>query len=502
MIVLMALSAPLYLAWSWGDEIGQLGNDGADYMMMAHHYAHDSLDDAVYSNTAALSRFPPLYPLLLVWTHSYTDLHWAHLTTTIFLLLALVAFYLWQLGEGIPEIQAAALVLLVAFTPESWLAALSVQSEYLYLLLSFLALSLMTRFQRHGQINALYGAAIMVALAALTRTAGVALYAPLLLALYRAPRKVSLLAAGAAILPMVLWHLLHQAQLGYGSALAAAYSSGFLHGLYRQLTTELPALRQGFANNFLIGDQFRFIADALGLVCLLSVAHRVSRLEADGIYVAAYLLLLLIWPFPEEASRFLWVVIPIGLGQVLLLPGFKSHGAKASQSFGITACLLMAITLVMTAPTLCHIASRYIAADKSSTPGAWGFVSWYGSDSRKAEESVSIQVTLIDALRRIPEIVPQDGCVLSVRPEWIRYYSHRKSSFPPLNSTPEPFFHIGIHDSGCDFIFAISSITSRYPLPMFPMDRIGDEVDVASYSLLPSDSSDRVRLLSLLAKFK
>ena len=78
------------------------------------------------------------------------------------------------------------------------------------------------------------------------------------------------------------------------------------------LARELPALRDGFALNFTRGGQLPGAPFyALGATCLLASLLRGLRLRPEAVYLLAYLLIVLFWPYPEEAQRFLWVILPL-----------------------------------------------------------------------------------------------------------------------------------------------------------------------------------------------
>jgi len=52
---LLVFVAASYFAWTWQADLGQLGTDGPNYLMMANHYAHGKSADPVYSDNAAYS---------------------------------------------------------------------------------------------------------------------------------------------------------------------------------------------------------------------------------------------------------------------------------------------------------------------------------------------------------------------------------------------------------------------------------------------------------------
>lgn len=500
LIALLVLAAFCYLAWTWDAQIGQLGTDGPNYLMMADHYAHGNMADPVYADVAAYSRFPPLYPLLLAWCHASDDFHLIHMVTTACLILALLAFYAWLFVEGLSSAQCTLLVLLFAALPGSWLAGLVVQSEYLYLMWSLLAIALLAAYQRNHLINALYGAAIVIALATLTRAIGVALYIPLLLVLLRAPRRAAILALVVSLLPLLIWSLLHRSKVSYTDALGLIYSGDHWGILRSQLAKELPALRNGFGGNFLLHSPLQPLADVVGLICLAGTSLRTIKLKPDALYTTANLLILLVWPYPEEAQRFLWVLVPFLIAQPLLAFSDWRSEMPSSPMPRLLTCILSASVLGMIIPAFALASDRYRAAAYTDLPEAWTFVSWYGEDADHAWDVVSIQTAIINSMRRITEDVPANDCVISTRPDLINYFGRRRSYFPPLNSTPDPNFDRQLRAPGCHFVFGMSSADWRYPATMFPMGRLGKNLDVVFYNSIPAASADKFKLTSILAR--
>jgi hypothetical protein len=474
-IALLMLLAPLYLAWSWSGQVGVLGNDGPAYLMMAQHYQPGAVRDPVYTAAAVVSKYPPVYPLALAMLQA-SELHRAHAVTTVFLLFALLAYYRWLCREGLPRAQAAALVLLFALLPGSWLTGLLIQSEYLYLLLSVLALGAMAAYQRSQNREWLLAAAISVAAACLTRTIGITLFLPLLMVMRAAPRRSALLAMLAAVAPLAIWHLLHRSPQGYSDELQGGYARSGMDMLWRQLATELPALRRGFADNFLLSDPLRPLADGLGVLCLVSVAWRIRGATADGLYVLASLVVLALWPYPDEARRFIWVLLPILLGQLLLT--VRSLVVIDLRWQTLPPAVVMIVIALLIAPGLMLMVHRYSAARDSATPEAAHQVLWYASDTAQAEYAVDVQLSMIGTLSHLQDVVPASDCVIATRADIVNYFAHRRTAYPPAPQTPEADFAGQLRGTGCHYVFSIIATDPGGHLsPLYPLTRIPGQFD-------------------------
>jgi hypothetical protein len=483
-LVILVL-APLYLLWSHNDQIGEVGSDATDYLIMAQSYAPGHRVDAAVAQAAAVSRFPPLYPLTLAWTGSAFDLLRAHAVTTAFLLAALVVLYAWLVDEGLSPAQGALLGLAFAALPVTWLTGLLIHSEYLYLLTSLLAIALLCRCSRQPRDELLYAAALTVAVAALTRTVGVALYAPLGIAALRSRRRSGLLAMVVAVAPVLLWHFLHQSRHSYSTALEMYYGGGNSQRLLDQLAQQGAALYRAW-HGLVAPWLSRFAAgvavvDVYGALCVAAVVWRAARLRADALYLLPYLGILVIWPYPEVMDRLLWSVLPLLLVQpLLLLHGVSPETKRASMAAGALA-LVSAALLLQSVPEIGRCATLFRDAPYSAVPGVRGLEGWYSADRAHAMDRVSAQVGLIASLRTIAERVPQGDCVIATRTDLVTYYARRPAAFPPLASVPDPYFMRLLRAPGCRYVFMYSSGDGHFPVPLHPLQRIRGVAHVLGY---------------------
>ncbi len=500
-LLVLLLVAGLYAAWTRSDGLGQLGRDGPRYMMMAEHYSIYRRPDPIYSEMAAFSHLPPLYPMALAWTGASDNLFRAHLVTSLFLLLALAAYSAWLRRLGASLEQSALLMLLFAVLPGTWLTALLIQSECLYLLLSLLALALMAAYRNSGQQQQLYGAAIAIGAACLSRTVGICLLPALLLAARRAPPRTIAVALATAILPALAWHFLHHSDMDYGSQLQSLYGGHGWQTLLGQLMTEPPALRQGFEANLQNIGSLGPLADALGLLCLASMLVRAARLEPDGAYLAAYLAILLLWPYPEEAKRFVWVALPVFLAQPLLLIVSLRRAAPPQHFPAPAVAVLAGALLCLILPPLTEGAGRYWSAPYSDIPNAAVMVSWYESDPLRSRKLVTMENAFVSAMQLIPMEVAESDCVIATRPDLVGYYSHRHSKAPPLNSLPDPYFAAMARRSGCNYAYGMAFKDSIFPIPLHPLPRLEADTETV-YVIAVTDEATGVRdILAALARF-
>lgn len=488
-----AVATVAYLLWTRSDGIGWFGGDGVNYVLMAQHYAHAGIDRSVTA-AAAYSRFPPLYPMLLAWLGTADSLRAIHAATTAFLLAALLTQYAWLRAAELDVNRAALAGLLTAVLPGTWLNGLLVQSEYLYLLWSVLALLLLAMHRRSGKDTLLYGTALAIVAATLTRTIGVTLVPALLLACRGRPFRVIALTVALVLLPLLLWYGLHSAAGdGYGDALAERYHDVGPGLLFRQAAEMAPALVRGFADNFTDLPALRILALAWGALCLVAAGTRALCLQADGIYALSYLGLLLWWPFPSEAQRLMWVLVPVLLAQPLLA---APAAARRLLPFAAAATIL-----AMAVPAIAYAASRYAMAPfLSQVAGTRGYLHWYTDRSADAPLHIGAEAGLVDALRRIPQFVPESECVISVRPDLVNYYGQRRSVFPPRTAVVEPAFSTALNAGHCTAVVATRFVDTRFQDVMYPLGRLDGRFEVLDYLDLSIPASTPPQTFYLLAR--
>jgi hypothetical protein len=203
---------------------------------------------------------------------------------------------------------------------------------------------------------------------------------------------------------------------------------------------------------------------------------------------------LLVWPSPWEAKRFLWVVLPVLLAQPLLL----AAALRRPRLREGTAALLAALALAMALPAVAFAGERYReAAYTDLPPEARDMSLWYRPDPASAREAVESQLAMIGAMRLLAQAVPAGDCVIAIRPEWINYFGHRRSMPPPLNSVPDPGFTTMILQSGCHYAFGLGSNDVIFPA-LHPLQRLGAHARTVYVSRLGGPQGDAYVMAALV----
>ena len=490
--LVLGVSAPLYLFFTHSGEIISSFSDSPIYLLTARHFADPSAP--MYGDIAAQSQFPPLYPLLLALTGGGASVPQAHAATTLMLLLAFLALYGWLRKLDVAADAAAAAVLIAALLPGLYAFALLVMSENLYLLLTVLALALLT--PPTPSLRSLAGAAALVCAAALTRSVGVLLFLPLALTALRSPRRPQACAVVAvAFIPVVLWSALHKPPVSYVDALKVIYGVDPIGTLIRHISDQAPGIIAGIAEDLGGPGRSHGFADVVCVLLLACAAVRAIRLQPAGVYVAAYLCVMLIWPYPTELARLALVILPLMLVQsIAIAMTLPAQGRRWLASGGVAASLLFLV------PILLADAARFREAADSGLEHARNNPFWYDTDNDRALWRVKVNDATAAALTRIGDFVPADDCVYILRPALVTFYSGRRGVVPPLEETDDDRFTRRLQQMGCNYILLRDSDSPSGTLRMFPSSRIRVDLEGVDAGTLEWPGRADPVVISILAK--
>lgn len=500
-VLAFALLSFAYVAWAFTPELGGFGGDNAIYLLSADYLSPFSPRSALSESYFASSQYPPVFPLVLGLTGAQDNLLVAHLAVTFFLLAALFVLYKWQRLLKISPWAAFTLTLLFALSPGTYLHTLEILSENLYLLLSLLGLFMYQRAESTGRQRWLFGAAIAIAIATLTRTAGVTLLAALLVHLLLSGRsRRNLIAAIVAITPVATWNLWRGGG-GYAASLATTYSTHPLATFVDRLDLQAKALWYGWVDNFVAIPplEIGIAISAFGVLCLGGLAVRLYMRRLDALYVAFYLSLMLIWPFPGESQRFVFVVLPVMMAQGIWLLSNLPHPAFIRSSLVLAPQVVVLAGLALVAlPQLLLQLDRFatpLPAELSSFRHTAG---WYHVDPSIAAYQIQHSAKIVTALKTAESFVPNNDCILSIKPSIVSYYTKRQSKSPPGSATPLPEFQRELAERGCSYLFLVAFSSPTFNQPFYPLDRLNGQVTVLAETRLAGPDSPVIAVLTKL----
>lgn len=486
-VVLVALAAG-FGVWTWSDQLASLGGDSAVYVLTARAYAPYMPASEVASELARNSLFPPLYPVLLALSGGAADLHLAHAATTLALVAAFAGLYAWLVAIGVSSPLATVGVAAFALLPGTLTQSLHLQSESLYLAFALWSLAVLARALRSGRTTLWWLAGGLIAAALLTRAAGLALLAAYAVALWRGRPRGALLMLAAAVAPSIAWSLWHRPARSYSGSMLSMYAQAGPAEFWRRLSENATAIYDGILMNWLQTTSLMAIVVALVVVSAVAALVRVRRMEPDAWYAAAYLAMLVLWPFPGESVRFAWVLVPLLIGFVLSAVGVDQAPAPALRKalpWAVTACLaLIAI------PSGVLNLQRFLHPVGREYPVVRALPEWYDADIRDALKQAQTHVGFVGALQHLGREIPEGDCVLSIKPALVMFYTGRRSVAPPLPSVDAAAFAAGLKASSCGFALLLPAASPTYRVAYYPMERLEPAVEVVAERTVWSDGAE------------
>jgi hypothetical protein len=494
-VAALGFLAAAYVPWTWSDQLAGLGGDSAVYVLTARHFAPYVPADPVAGSIADESQFPPLYPALLAAGGGAIDLHLAHLVTTACLLAAFAAFYGWLVVLGLSRGMAAVIVALFAVMPGTFQQALQLKSESLYLALTLAGLALLGGASRARpdatgawRATALFGAAL------LTRSAGVALLPALLVVLVRTRPKRWYWMPPLLLLPAVLWSVQRHAEAGYGQALAA-YWVVPLPTVARQLSVNADAIVAGLASNALQTQTLSWVLVPLALISCAVLAHRLLRGQPDAWYAGAYLAMIIAWPYPSEAQRLGWVVLPLLLGYSVwgACQGAAAIPALARPVRAGLRWLAPLVIAVLIVPQFLFLVQRRFDPVAQQQPMLAQLPEWYGADAAAALAQARAHLEMAAALEELGPAIPPGQCLISIKPSTVAFYMRRDSFVPPFEWVDAGKFNGWIGRAPCRYYLLLAATEPpQFTSDYYPRDRLGERLEIMDLRTSVSDPGHRV----------
>lgn len=496
---LLAL-AGLY-AWLTGyDDLGAFRGDGLIYLQTARHYAPHWPDDPIAAIWADVTQFPPAYALLLAASGGIFDFRLAHFATTLCLLAAFAMTYAWLLTAGVARTRAAAAAALVGIAPGTFLQSLFLHPEGLYVALCGAALLLLVLAERSSWPGWLWCAAAAIAAAILTRTVGIALLPALAAALVRARTPHWPLLLAVAILPGAAWNLAHRNEWSYSDTLTSTYLGASLESIVGTIRATVVAAATGLVDNLVRAGPLRGLAGVLAGIAGAVTLWRLKQGRPDAWYVASYLVILALWPYPQEAERLAWVLVPFVIGYVAWAGERLAALAPAVRVRMPLAWLPLAVLALALLPEFALLMGRALHPLARATPAYRHHPEWYVPDLAQAWSLADLRVHTARALRRFEARIPQDACVFTTLPYVIAsFYVPRDLRVPPAEGADDETFGHVLRQSGCAYVLFTFQIDPRGGITtrLYPLERLAGRVEIVDeeYS---SDGKALVAALGVL----
>lgn len=458
-------------------------SDSIDYLVLSEYYSRYFRDHVPAYAVAFFgqSRFPPLYPLLLATVDaSPTQVAPAMWLDLAIALLATLATTAWYLATMRPAWAAALLALVGSAAAAPLLLVMNPVSE------PFLQLLLMVAFLFAGHArprpSTLLVLAALVGVVPLARMVGVALVAAFAAWLWRRtdlgwPRRLA--CAAIAALPALAWlgyrSLLPIEESYVGSMTLERLLAGFggWSGLLRQPLT----LLQGLAGVFdpMLGAWAWSAAIMVVVLTAVAIPERLRANALDAWYALAYFGLILVWPYPAEATRLMLALLP-----VLLLQAW--HGAVRLVCVAptrwawprATPALFAVLTVLACVPgwwQLVHRARLPLDADLEPYRRAPAF--FKAESDKLAMVGTEVWARIVAMAEELPQVVSRQDCIYTFFPAMVWLQSGQRVRVKPIpfNAADDPELPQRMRD--CRYILPVNTRSAQTGAPaLFPLEAL------------------------------
>jgi hypothetical protein len=501
--VMFLLLAAAYIIWTWNHELAGMDGDNTIYLLMAQNYSLWDQSSSVSEYFAQKSHYPPLFPLILSLFDGGKNLLFAHLYTTICLLLSFVILRSWYLTLGLNKSTADMTVLLFALMPGTVKLAMFIFSENQYLLFTLIALTAVARFDEKNNGHYLLVAALAIGAATLTRTVGISLAVAFSLYLMiRRPNRAIIMGL-LAILPFLFVLFMKNVvkeniRRSYLEDFIAHYSEAPVAKLLNQIETEFSSLWKAWHSNFEPGV-LSFIITFFLIVCLLGFAIRLYQRRMDAFYLLFYFLLILIWPYPAESKRFIYVALPILFGQGILLIHHLSKVMISKRILQPTLLFLL-LLLISSLPTTAFMVNRFLQPMPIEFEQYRRNKYYYVPNYTIAMIFLRDVKVLFEDLQSLDSKLSTNAIIYGIAPPIISYHSNRLSlKTPGPNSDWESFLD-KTTNSANTYFYMMSSTSPSVKTPYYPLELIRNRIEIVH--VVKAYEDDKAPVVAILAKVK
>ena len=323
-------------------------------------------------------------------------------------------------------------------------------------------------------------AALLIALASITRSAGLALIVAFSLSLLirRPDRYLTLILISAT--PFLYWYLFKNVLLSsesyFGVALDSA-SQRSITGLLLAVPDKLMTIKEAWYWLFSVIEHPllpKFVIACIHAVLFLSFLHglyrRLTAIKTDAIFLCVYFAIILAWPYSDLhfVSRFLYPLLPLIIFYIWL--GIHSTGTeniKRNYAFGF--CLLCLIAVAFPASGR-FINRAYMEIDTELKPYRRNRFWLLPESDEQAKKVILSKKQLIETLPLVEEHVAEGECIYALQTPIVMLYTKRISKVFPFLYSETQFAH---PEADCQFYLAmpLTDIEKSYPA-YYPLEQV------------------------------
>ncbi|MDZ7842498.1 MAG: glycosyltransferase family 39 protein [Gammaproteobacteria bacterium] len=481
--IVLAVMAAVFPVFAWHENTAGFLTDDGMYLLMADFFSpYYNANHHIQQFIIVQARFPPAFPVLIaLFGGGSANMAAAHLVTCATFLVSGVMLYLWARRTLASRELAVACLAIYALLPKTLVYVTEIWSEFLYMALVLAVLVLLDIAARSASPRrvreTLCAAALFIGVAVLTRTIGVALFAAFLVFLVLHPVRQRYLYVLIAVSLPVFWQVV-KAVNGYGGGYTEDLEKYFsMSGIQVLLLDDIPAnaslLLASWGRHFALTPAASWPLQAASLLLLIlalaGAAQRAMNHRPDVHYAAVYLVIVLVWPYPEHNTRFLYPLIPLVLVYLFIGANLIAGAAGGPVQRHARAALVLGL-LALVYPNAVFVVDRFHEPVPDHIPGDYRHTRHWlrGHDIERIHHEADQKATVIRLLQRTRRHFGRRQCVYSAHPISTMLYSDRISIIVPRTVSIERLWV-------CRYLIAVNLRTvyePNYPLHDVDRDRL------------------------------
>ena len=424
-ITIFAIYTTIAIKFVWHDGLSSFASDSANYMLMGQYLSPWKDASLAIKSLWPEQDFPPLFPLLIAFTGAAHNMIAAHILTASFLIIALPLIYIFTRQCFATNWQALTITFIFAISPSTWMNTLGILSENIYILISFLVLILIPKIKLNNTRLSL-AIGCLIAFLILTRTIGMAMFAAYIITGFfmwkRSEIKIT-----TYFIPIVLVVTINTvAKLFHQSSVPSQYIKQFKDLVFGD---QLNALIDAWFSSW----QFYWVDNliypyaivlTIGSFACFGLLIRLKMQKFDAVYVIIYLFILLVWPHPGQALRFLYPILALlFIYSFFFIHTIFNRYLTTNADKPIALFLLLMAMVVL--PSLSFSYNRYKTGESNGFNHIKEF--YRIPDLKMANANASMQLQMFNDMKRIEEITKPNSLILYFEPTYIALLSDRNS---------------------------------------------------------------------------
>ncbi len=483
-ILLVVSGYIFYFSITYNDQLAGSNSDDAVYLLLADMYTFSTNGaQAIYDLLRTNSYFPPVYPMILgLFGGNSNNLATATNITVTMQVMSFLISALWIYKNTGNYFFAYGSFLLLLMLPGSIIFSQELWSEFLFMIFIYGALLLSCKVNRDSRDW--IGIVLLVALASLTRSIGIAFVFAFIIHMFLKKNKYSAIYSVACLLPFLFWNFIRQSNPDRSSYIDIFTSTIFnlsptdaldlitqkILIFYKSIYWLFSGIETGLLHQILTNILLLIILT----FTITRLLKRIRKFELDAIFLILYMAIVLIWPYDSIffVSRFLYPIIPICL-LYFIMEYFHFHKSYNLRLFGNSLIIVLIIS-VLSPSSYQYISRAYASVDTELMPYRRDRNWLMANNIENAEILINNSYFIVKSIKEIQNFVPENECIYSIQAPIIMLHAKRVSSVLPRPEVSDEEFTNG--SSACNYILAmpVYDAAGKYP-EFYPMQRVSND---------------------------